>query len=111
MVELIICNNDGMAEGAISALSSAGYNTGAEGSVTIPVFGVDATSAAKELIKSGKMSGTIKQDAEGMANAILKCVENGLNGKAIFDGMENYNIDVDVAKMRIAYDVYLGEQG
>ena len=28
MVELIICNNDGMAEGAVSALQGAGYNTG-----------------------------------------------------------------------------------
>ena len=54
MVELIICNNDGMAEGAISALNSSGYNTGAVGSTTIPVFGVDATSAAKELIKAKK---------------------------------------------------------
>ncbi len=109
MVELIICNNDGMAEGAISALNSAGYNTGANGSTTVPVFGVDATSAARELIKSGKMAGTIKQDAEGMAQAICKSVQNGLGGKAIFDGMEEYNIDSDVAKMRIAYAVYLGE--
>ena len=35
MVELIICNNDGMAEGAVSALQGAGYNTG-DGK-TIPV--------------------------------------------------------------------------
>ena len=109
MVELIICNNDGMAEGAISALTSAGYNTGAEGSVTIPVFGVDATNAAKELIKAGKMAGTIKQDAEGMAEAIRKSVQNGLAEKTLFDGMEDYNVDGDVAKMRIAYAVYLGE--
>ena len=109
MVELIICNNDGMAEGAISALNSAGYNTGKEGSTTIPVFGVDATSAAKELIKSGKMAGTIKQDAEGMASALAKTVQNGIGGKALFDGMSNYNIDSGVAKLRIPYAVYLGE--
>ena len=46
MIELIICNNDNMAEGAISALEAAGYNTGAEGATTIPVFGVDAESGA-----------------------------------------------------------------
>lgn len=108
MVELIICNNDGMAEGAISALNSAGYNTGKNGT-TIPVFGVDATSAAKELIKSGKMAGTIKQDAEGMAKAICDSVKNGLNSKAIFEGMDSANIDKDVAKLRIPYAVYLGE--
>ena len=41
MIELIICNNDNMAEGCISALESAGYNNGT--GKTIPVFGVDAT--------------------------------------------------------------------
>lgn len=108
MVELVICNNDGMAEGAISALVSAGYNTGAEGSVTVPVFGVDATSAAQSLIKSGKMTGTIKQDAEGMAKAIMKCSQNALDAKDLLDGMNDYNIDADVDKVRIAYSVYLG---
>ena len=109
MVELIICNNDGMAEGAISALNSAGYNTGKEGSTMIPVFGVDATSAAKELIKDKKMTGTIKQDGEAMAKAIEKATENGLNSKALFDGMSGYTVDSGVAKLRIPYAVYLGE--
>ena len=109
MVELIICNNDGMAEGAISALNSSGYNTGAEGSVTIPVFGVDATSAAKELIKAGKMTGTIKQDGDAMARAIKEVVENGLDGDELFDDMDEYRTDSDSAKLRIAYSVYLGE--
>ena len=109
MVELVICNNDGMAEGAISALTSSGYNTGKEGATAIPVFGVDATSAAKELIKGGRMAGTIKQDAEGMAKAILKCTENGVAEKDLLDGMGDYNIDTAVDKVRIPYAVYLGE--
>lgn len=70
MIEIVICNNDGMAEGVITALNDKGYNLGTEDSVTIPVFGVDATDAAKQLIADGKMTGTIKQDAEGMANGI-----------------------------------------
>ena len=109
MVELIICNNDGMAEGAISALNAAGYNTGKSGSVTIPVFGVDATSAAKELIKDKKMTGTIKQDGDAMAKAIEKAVENGLNSRSLFDGMSDYSVDSGVSKLRIPYAVYLGE--
>ena len=28
MIELVICNNDGMAEGVISALNDKGYNLG-----------------------------------------------------------------------------------
>ena len=110
MVELVICNNDGMAEGAISALSAAGYNTGAENAVTIPVFGVDATSAAKELIRAGKMAGTIKQDADGMAEALLDVIENATEGKAILEDMDDYTIDETVAKVRISYAVYLGEE-
>lgn len=110
MIELIICNNDGMAEGAVSALNSAGYNTGAEGAVTVPVFGVDATSAAVSLIGAGKMAGTIKQDSEGMAEAIMKTVSNGLGGEDVLAGMDDYQIDDEVDKVRIHYDVYLGEE-
>ena len=109
MVELIICNNDGMAEGAISALASAGYNKGSDG-VTIPVFGVDATSAARQLIRAGKMAGTIKQDADGMADAIEEIAENVLEGKSLLDGMNDYTVDSGVAKVRISYAVYLGDE-
>jgi len=70
MIEVVICNNDNMAEGVISALNAAGYNDGS--GKTIPVFGVDATASAQELIAAGKMTGTVKQDAEGMAAAIAE---------------------------------------
>lgn len=109
MIELVICNNDGMAEGAISALNAAGYNTGNAGSRTIPVFGVDATDAAKELISSGKMTGTVKQDADGMASAICKLAVNGTtSGAHLLDGMTEYVIDDAVSKIRIAYAKFLG---
>ena len=87
MIEVIICNNDNMAEGCISALETAGYNTGAEDAVTIPVFGVDATDAAKELIAAGKMTGTVKQDAVGMAQAIASVVEAVSGGSAMADAV------------------------
>ena len=83
MVELIICNNDGMAEGAISALQNVGYNNG-EGTTIIPVFGVDATDSAKALIKAGNMTGSIKQDAVGMATTINTLVKNVQDGVAAF---------------------------
>ena len=75
MVELVIANNDDMALGAIAALQAAGYNNN-DGGVTIPVFGVDATAAAQEAIAAKSMTGTIKQDAVGMANAVVKIAEN-----------------------------------
>ena len=97
MIELIICNNDGMAEGAISALNDKGYNLGDGTSTTIPVFGVDATDAAKQLIADGKMTGTIKQDAEGMAEAIAFLTQNVAEGKAVMDGTDSYNISENVS--------------
>ncbi|MBR3932336.1 MAG: galactose ABC transporter substrate-binding protein [Clostridia bacterium] len=107
MIELVICNNDGMAEGAITALNSVGFNTG--GDKKIPVFGVDATDAAKELIKNNKMTGTIKQDAEGMAMAISHLLKNCLNGKNIMENTGSFQVDKGVRKIRIPYSKFLGE--
>ena len=108
MIELVICNNDGMAEGAVTALNSVGYNLGGDGK-SIPVFGVDATDAAKSLIKDKRMAGTIKQDAEGMAEVIGELTENCIEGKEILADTEDLNKDEGVAKIRIAYAKYLGE--
>ena len=108
MVELIICNNDGMAEGAISALQGAGYNMG-DGGKTIPVFGVDATESAKQLINEGKMTGTIKQDADGMASTILNLVSSVKGGGNLMDNTSSFNVDAGVAKIRVPYATYTGE--
>ena len=113
MIELVICNNDGMAEGAISALRDAGYNK--DGGTVIPVFGVDATDAAKDLISQGAMIGTIKQDAEGMAACIAAITNNVCTGASILDGTDSYNKGVDAAgetlanKIYIPYAAYTGE--
>ena len=111
MIELVICNNDGMAEGAISALNDKGYNLGTADCVTIPVFGVDSTDAAKQLIKDGKMTGTIKQDAEGMANGIAYLTKNVAEGKDLMADTSDFNISEKVAnKIYIPYAAYTGEE-
>lgn len=111
MIELVICNNDGMAEGVITALNTAGYNLGKDSdSKLIPVFGVDATDAAKQLIADGKMVGTIKQDAEGMADCISIMTENAATGAALTDGTDAYNADPEIAnKIYVPYGMYSGE--
>ena len=106
MVEMVIANNDGMAEGAISALQTAGFNKGEEGSYTVPVFGVDATDSAKQLIDEGKMTGTIMQDAAGMATTIATLVGNVQAGSGVMENTSEYNVDEGVAKIRVPYDVY-----
>ena len=106
MVELVIANNDEMALGAISALNEAGYNK--PGVRTIPVFGVDATEAAKAKLNAGAMTGTIKQDAEGMATTIGTLITNLEVGSDAFMGIEKENIIGDW-RINIPYAAYTGE--
>ena len=113
MIELVICNNDGMAEGAVAALKEKGYNK--DGGHTVPVFGVDATDAAKALIAEGSMIGTVKQDNVGMAAAICAAVKAIGEGKAPADALaslndERFSIASDCAtKLYVAYSPYTGE--
>ncbi len=106
MVELVIANNDEMALGAISGLQNAGYNNGT-GKV-IPVFGVDATDAAREAIAGGRMTGTIKQDADGMAEAITRIAQNYLDERDVFDGLDEEELVGDW-RVNIPYAIYTGE--
>ncbi len=108
MIELVIANNDEMALGAISALQGAGYNKGDE-KTTIPVFGVDATPAAAEAIKGGTMTGSVKQDGEGMAEAIMILSDNLVNNHDVMDGITPENNE-DGWKVNIPYSVYDPEE-
>lgn len=108
MVELVIANNDEMALGAISSLQGAGYNT--IGKTIIPVFGVDATQAAKTAIENGNMAGTVKQDAEGMAKTITDIMNNYLNGTDALNGIPAEET-VSNWRVNIPYSVYTGKEG
>ncbi len=108
MIELVIANNDDMAIGAINALQNVGYNTEG-GEKKIPVFGVDAVEIAKEAIQKGTMTGTIKQDAVGMADAVATITANLIAGKDKFEGLnESYKV-VDNWFVQIPYAMYTGE--
>ena len=105
-IEFVIANNDGMAQGAISALQAANYNKGDE-SRFIPVVGVDATDAAKELISKKYMSGTVVQDGEEMGKTLYRAAMNIYEGKDIIDGTE-YKYDETGYSVRIPYKPYTG---
>ena len=113
MIELVICNNDGMAEGVVATLQANGYNK--EGAHIIPVFGVDATDNAKALIAEGAMTGTVKQDANGMAVAIAQTVAAIAEGAAPADALAGltdarFSIASDCnTKLFVAYAPYTGE--
>lgn len=117
MIELIICNNDDMARGAIGALEQAGFNTGNANDPVIPVFGVDATADARALISEGRMAGTVKQDAEGMAQAIANAARLIGDGTSVTDTLrqvadasETFSIVSGIDnKLIIDYAPYTGE--
>lgn len=108
MIELVIANNDEMAIGAITALQNAGYNKEDGSATVIPVFGVDATDAAKDAINKGTMIGTIKQDAEGMANTISQISQNFMGGADKFTDVDSANV-VGTWRVNIPYATYTGE--
>ncbi|MBQ5666712.1 MAG: substrate-binding domain-containing protein, partial [Oscillospiraceae bacterium] len=113
MIELVICNNDGMAEGVVASLQERGYNL--PDAHLVPVFGVDATDSAKALIADGAMTGTVKQDNVGMAAAIRATVEAIVGGATPVDAFaglndERFSIAPDSnAKLFVAFAPYTGE--
>lgn len=108
-IEMIVANNDDQALGAIESMNEKGYNTGDAAAPYIPVFGVDATPVAQDAIKNGKMTGSIMQDHQGMADGIYFLVGNVGAGKPVFDGTSSFNVDEGVNKIRIPYAIYTGE--
>ena len=107
-IELIIANNDDQGLGAIESMNEVGYNTGEEGCGYIPVFGVDATIVAQDAIRNGKMTGSVKQDAVGMAAYIIRLASNIQAGESLGTGTEELNWDENVAKVRVPYSVFTG---
>ncbi len=108
-VELVIANNDSMAMGAISALQDADFNLGTgKDCTTIPVFGVDATDEAVAAIAAGTMSGTVKQSATGMAEAVTLLVQNAVAGETDLMTGITLTVDETVDKIRVAYEKYSG---
>ncbi|MCW6652542.1 galactose/glucose ABC transporter substrate-binding protein MglB [Aerococcaceae bacterium NML210727] len=107
-IDIVIANNDSMASGAIAALQAAGFNTEKGAEKYIPVYGVDATDEAVDLISRGIMTGTVKQDAEGMAKAVFALGYNAAQGRDFVEGTD-YKYDETEVSVRIPYQPYVSE--
>ncbi len=81
-VEVIFCNNDGMALGAAAAIEAAGRKVGED----IYLLGVDALEQCQEMVKTGTMTGTVLNDHIGQAHTAADVAVKALKGEAI----ENY---------------------
>jgi methyl-galactoside transport system substrate-binding protein len=97
-IEFVIANNDGMALGAIASLEKAGYFTGDK---FMPVVGVDAIPEALDMIKNGKMVGSILNDAKNQGKATVDLAANAAKGKDVLDGT-SWKLD-DSKAVRVPY--------
>ena len=84
-IEMIICNNDAMALGAVEALKSAGYFTGKK---YTGVVGINALSTVVPLIKSDIMLGSVLSDPNFEAEAILTIAVNMVRGAEPMNGVK-----------------------
>lgn len=75
-IELIVCNNDDMALGAIDAMERAGVSG-------LSVVGIDGTTPGIEAVESGKMMGTVSSDKESYAGAIFTIAASRALGQEI----------------------------
>lgn len=67
-IELVLANNDDMALGAIDALKAYGM----EKEAWPVIVGIDGTDVGLEAVKNGEMAGTVYNDKEGQAEAMLE---------------------------------------
>ena len=94
-IELVICNNDGMAFGAINALKAA--------KVSLPLYGVDALDQALTHIQDGEMNGTVLNDGVNQSRATVDLAINAAQGKAVTDGT-SWTLTTDGTKaVRVPY--------
>lgn len=94
-IELVICNNDGMAFGAINALKAAG--------VKLPLYGVDALDQALTHIADGEMNGTVLNDGVNQSRATVDLSINAALGKTVTDGT-SWTLSSDGTKaVRVPY--------
>jgi methyl-galactoside transport system substrate-binding protein len=75
-IDVIFCNNDGMALGAYQAIVAANRTVGTD----IYLVGVDALSEVVQMVKDGTMTGTVLNDDQGQATACCETVIGLLNG-------------------------------
>lgn len=86
-IELVLANNDDMALGAIDAYEKLNYTEAA-----LPLFfGIDGTEPGLSAVVEGKLAGTIYNDKEGQAEAMILLSVALATG----EGMENITFEKD----------------
>lgn len=80
-IEVVLCNNDDMALGAIDEYEARGIPREER-----PVFaGIDGTDVGLEAVQNGNMLGTVYNDKEGQADAMLRLAIAAVTGEGFGD--------------------------
>ncbi|MDE6923526.1 MAG: galactose ABC transporter substrate-binding protein [Oscillospiraceae bacterium] len=88
-IEVVFCNNDDMAIGALQSIQAAGRTVNKD----IYLVGVDALDAALNEVEKGNMTGTVLNDAKGQASKAVECMEELLGGKTYASGEQSVYVD------------------
>ncbi len=88
-IEVVFCNNDDMAIGALQAIQGAGRTVNED----IYLVGVDALDAALNEVANGNMTGTVLNDAKGQAAGAVDAMEALLGGKTYAAGEQSIYVD------------------
>lgn len=78
-IELVLCNNDEMAMGAVDAYEDEGYPL-EERPV---IFGIDGLDGTLEAVKNGIIQGTVFNDRQGQAEQIARLATDLFKGNAL----------------------------
>ena len=78
-VDVIFCNNDAMALGAYQAIVDAGRTVGED----IYLVGVDALDEVQEMVKEGKITGTVLNDHIGQSHTAADAALKAAKGETL----------------------------
>ena len=92
-IEVVFCNNDAMALGALQSIQQAGRTVGKD----VYLVGVDALVEAVQNVVDGNMTGTVLNDAKGQATQAVASMEELLGGKT-FEA-DHQSVYVDYVKV------------
>lgn len=85
-IEVVFCNNDAMALGAVQSIEGAGRKVGED----IYLLGVDALEEAVNLVKEGRMTGTVLNDHIGQSHTAGDVAVLAAAGEPL---EKNYTVD------------------
>lgn len=78
-VEVIVCGSDRMALGAAQAIEEGGWQLGQD----VYLFGIGADEEVLQLIRDGKITGTVSSDIDLQIHSVLMTLINQLGGQSM----------------------------